>query len=231
MALRKLVSLAAVLPVAVVVTFAAGGCQPSREALPNPMPITAAAYDPVYEAAAEVLRGAGFRLVVRDYRFGELVTAPRGSPTAVEIWHGDNTTLGQAMLSTLSDVRRQVRVELEPGERDQTEVSQDRWDYGIRLEVTMQRRRLPVRRLNGAVGRRMFSQLNAVPTEWAARGIEASYWETIGRDRHLEQRLLRRIADRAELEPVGEPASPGTSTPAPAAAGDVRSYKENREDE
>ena len=182
------------------------GCQ--RAAMPNPMPIDAAMYDPVYDASIAVLRDAGFRVVRRDYRFGEVVTDPKGSPTFVEFWSRDNTTLDQKLRSTFSDLRRTVRVELDRWDEEATEATGNRANgtgdtdeaaaaYGVRVEVSKERRQIPVRRMTGSVQTGVFRHLAAVPGEWSARGIRGSYWEPIGRDAHMEQRLLRRITRRA----------------------------------
>lgn len=202
---------------------AGAGC--ARAALPNPMPIEPRSYEPVYEASIEVLRDAGFELARREYRFGLVTTEPKGSPTIFEFWQRDNTTLGQAARSTVSDLRRNVRIELTPltvdepasGAPDATEDADDAGAepvspamegaaqrYAVRVEVTKQRQQVPVRRLTGAVETGVFSRLAAVPGEWAARGISARYWEPIGRDHHLEQRLLRRILRRASVTDTPE---------------------------
>lgn len=176
--------------------------------LPNPLPIESAAYDPAYEASIDVLREAGFRIAQRDYRFGTVSTHPKGSPTLVEFWVGDNTTLRQGVGSTLSDIRRSVRIELEPrqggeaGEAAETDPGNGATGraiegYTLRVEVSEQRQQVPVRRMTGSVRTGVFSELREVPEEWSRRSIARSYWEPIGRDPQLEQRLLRRIAERA----------------------------------
>lgn len=190
-----------------------GGCQAEGSRVANPMSIEARQYDLAYEASIEVLRDAGFRLDQRDYRFGQVSTHPKGSPVVLEFWQRDNSTIEQAWLSTLSDVRRRVQVQLEPTTGDQTDdqAEQGRQDaaeaarpYRLSVEVIMQRRQVPVRRMTGSVRTGVFSELDEVPAEWRRRGIPASYWETIGRDPHLERRLLQRIARRtARMEPAG----------------------------
>jgi len=69
--------------------------------------------------------------------------------------------------------------------------------YALRVEVQMQRRQVPVRRMTGSVQTGVFSELAAVPAEWRRRGIDAAYWQPVGRDPYLEQRLVRRIIHRS----------------------------------
>ena len=177
------------------------GCQHSVPPVPNPLAIQPTEYDPTYHAARNVLRDAGFRLDRSDHRFGVVTTHPKDSPTAVEPFHTDNTTAYQAWQSTVSHLRRTVRVSLEtpPDSADpHADPKADPPDsYLLRVEVLIERRQMPTRRLTGSIGRNMFVTLDEVPTELAQRGIAAGYWQPIGRDALLERRLLARITQRA----------------------------------
>ncbi|MFP3386412.1 hypothetical protein, partial [Tritonibacter sp. SIMBA_163] len=45
--------------------------------------------------------------------------------------------------------------------------------------------------------RNVFAPLAQTPEAWTERGIEARYFEPVGRDEPLEARLLRRIVERS----------------------------------
>lgn len=207
------------------------GCQATLRpyaAAPNPVAIDAREYDRVYAAAIDVLRDYGFRVDRQDHRFGVVTSHPLSSPTVGEPWYPQNTTLAQAMESTLNHVRRVVTVTLEPvspedeaamaelagaldGDAPETApadaappVPSDPQTYLLRVEVVTENEQVPVRRLTMATQSDRYSNLDSVPVEWQERGITARYWLPTGRDPHLEQRLIRAIVERSlELpEPV-----------------------------
>lgn len=186
----------------IVAALLAGGCsRPFFTEAPNPVEIDAREYARVYDAAIEVLRDYGFRVNREDARFGRITTYPLDSPTVVEPWRGDNTTAGQAWQSTLSHLRRTVRIFIDP--RTQADAPDDGSQairpeaYSLRVEVLLENRQLPTRRLIPAQGRGMFSRLDAVPPRWRERGIGSSDWQPLGRDPYLEDRLARAIIERS----------------------------------
>ncbi|MFP4145446.1 MAG: hypothetical protein ACLFV3_09915 [Phycisphaeraceae bacterium] len=174
------------------------GCRAAAPSATGPARIAADRYRPVYEAATEVLRDYDFRLARQDYRFGELATYPRGAPTALEAWEPDNTTAQQAIAASFQDLRRIARVFLVPVQTDGD--AADSAEYDVRVEVLIEQRQMPVRRLSGST-RRVFSRLDEVPAELEERGIDATYWRPLRRDPYLERRLLRDILDRAGEQP------------------------------
>lgn len=176
---------------AVLLAVAPAGCQRAVVDTPNPQPIAADAYDRMYDASITVLRDHGFRVDRRDYRFGRITTHPLDSPTAVEPWRPQNTTASQAWQSTLDHLRRTASVFLEPPDDDAPD-----GHYLLRVEVLLERHAQPTRRLTGTGRRNVFSSLDSAPEEWRRRGIERRYWEPVGRDPHLEARLMRAINTR-----------------------------------
>lgn len=195
-----------------------GGCHRHYAPAPNPVEIDPAEYDRVFEASVEVLRDHGFRVDRRDYRFGKVTTEPNASPTAFEPWVPHNTTFTQTAQSTTDHLRRTVIVSLEPTPPEDRAAMQDLGQsldaapslpaedaaaevagapYRLRVEVLLENQQVPVRRLNGSVTGSRFSELSAVPAEWSDRNIGPVYWQPIGRDAHLEQRLARQIIERA----------------------------------
>ena len=189
-----------------------GGCTPPPP-VPTPTPVEPAEYQATFDAAARVLRDAGFAVDRRDARFGQITTEPKGSPTLLEPWVGDNVTAGRAAASTLGNLRRTVRVTLTPPppESDHGDVSavdttqpddaatSPRYDLAV--EVLLERYQSPTRRMSGATKGSVFYNLSDNPAELAARGITTAYWEPVGRDPDLEARLLRRIVREAGAAP------------------------------
>lgn len=178
-----------------------GGCSSTAgpDTLTSPALITTTSYPIAFEASGAVLRDAGFGVDRQDYRFGKVSSKPKGSPTVIEAWKPDNTYPDQALRSTLGDLRRTVTVSFTP---QQTAAEAEPADgviqngYGIRVEVLVERLQVPERRMNGNTRGAVFADLAEVPEELQARGITGRYWQPIGRDVHLEQRLLRDILDR-----------------------------------
>jgi hypothetical protein len=66
--------------------------------------------------------------------------------------------------------------------------------YELRVEAIIERYQNPLRHLTGSThGHRVIGSLSAMPDELRHRGITAPYWQAVGRDPYLEQRLLNRI--------------------------------------
>ncbi len=172
----------------------------------NPAPVDPADYQATFDAAAAVLRDAGFALDRRDARFGQLTTEPKGSPTVFEPWRGDNVNTTRAVASTFGNLQRTVRVTLTPDTPDARETPDapaatrpaEPTRYDLAVEVLIERYQSPTRRLSGATQGSVFYNLNDNPAELARRGIAPGYWEPVGRDPQLEARLLRRIVGRLE---------------------------------
>ena len=72
--------------------------------------------------------------------------------------------------------------------------------YTVRVEVFLERGQQPTRRMSGSMNSgSAFNDLKAVPTELSRRGIDGYYWEPVGHDSYLEQRLLRELLERTEI--------------------------------
>lgn len=207
------------LPAVLTAMFLAGvGCQRAYTVHDNPLAIDAEEYDRVYDAALTVLKDKGFALDRQDHRFGQITTHALGSPTFVELWRTTNTTMHQMAQSTLNDEQRFANVFLE---RLHGAVGRDR--YQLRVEVLVQRRQSPTRQMTGSTASRLLlHQLDDVPYELQQRGVNRSlYWQPIGRDPYLEQRLLADIintslaaADRGVVVPTDpqDPRQPRVDT-------------------
>ncbi len=163
----------------------------------QPVAVTAEDYPRVFEAGVQALRDLGFEVDRQDYRFGVVTSKPLGAPSLLEPWNRTNTTGGQMVESTLNDQRRTVRIQLEPRDgasddaSDASVAAVGTGDYQVRVEVVVERRQTPGRRLTRSTSRpRMYNRLREVPTHLREMGVPRTYWMPIGRDEQLEARLL-----------------------------------------
>jgi hypothetical protein len=190
-----------------IAMFLSAGCQ-SSQTINNPSTIQADQYRQTFDAARQSLRDAGFTVDRVDYRFGQVTTLPKGSPTVFEPWIGDNVDPQLAKASTLGNLRRTVRVMLEPEDAEfakavQPEVSEAD-TYRLRVEVLVERYQDPARRMNGSTKGAVTYNLRSTPEELDSRGVRTAYWEPVRRDARLERVLLQRIlaaADQSEQMP------------------------------
>lgn len=91
-----------------------GGCRAVKTPVANPFDIDRQEFDRVFTAAVLELRDRGFVIDRQDYRFGRITTRPLQSPTIIEPWRGENTTLYQAQTATLNSQRRLITIRLDP---------------------------------------------------------------------------------------------------------------------
>lgn len=205
---RRMIQLALML---FATAIALGGCTHAVQA-DNPATIDQSAYKDAFEGAVETLRQSGFRIARNDYRFGVITTYPKEAATLAEPWVGDHTTRAQARRATLNAERREVIVTFKPGfDIDQALDAQgtdglgtgtdNGSTYQVTIEVEVQRRREPQRFLTHSAGGYITRQYSAVPMHLQDRGIEGTYWQPIGRDTQLEQRLMAQILGSNTVAP------------------------------
>ena len=189
------------------------GCTAQIQGLSNPLEIDHEEYARMFDAAVLVLREPGYVVEHQDYRFGTITTKPSGSSTILEPWRSDNTTSDQALTSTFNYQRRLVTVTLEPDSSDNKEPgssvgpfadSTATTIYLLRIQVLIERLIVPTTHMTGSTSPgRMVANLAEVPTQWRRQGMKMQYWRPIGRDVHLEQRLIDAIV-RQSLQLPGE---------------------------
>ncbi|MCX5662860.1 MAG: hypothetical protein NTW19_24520 [Planctomycetota bacterium] len=207
-----------------------GGCSRAvKSPVANPFEIDPREFDRVFTASVLELRAQGFAVDRQDYRFGRVTTKPLPSPTIIEPWRDTNTTVYQAETATLNSQRRLVTVRIDPAsaatqpESDSLPVSAAApaasnapttmparaGTYQLGVEVHIEQLQIPTRRLAGSTrGPAMINEMPEVPTELAARGIKPIYWQAVGRDPYLEQRLLTAIIRRSVNVTPGEDRAP-----------------------
>lgn len=178
------------------------GCSRQLVQADNPTPLNADQYKTYFDTATQVLRDNGYVIDRRDYRFGQITTQPQGSPNIIEVWNPQNSTADQAVESTLASEQRIVNIAFtqqtgsDPVSKTDHDTSTD--SYTLEVQVILERRQVPTRRMAGSARRNVFSDLAAPPRKLIDQGVTASYWEPVGRDHLLEARLIKQITDRAK---------------------------------
>lgn len=109
-----------------MVVFAFAGCTSSPETeaaqvqdVPNPYRLDATEYDRMFEASMQVLRRNQYMIERSDYRFGVILTEPRGAAMLFEFWRWDHSTFEQAVYATANDLTRVIRVTIQPWQQEQ----------------------------------------------------------------------------------------------------------------
>ncbi len=197
--------------------LSSAGCSRTVVQTDNPSTVDAEAYRDYYDASIEVLRELGYVIDRRDYRFGTITTEPKGSPNVLEVWDAQNSTADQAVESTLSDMQRRVTVTLSKAtvtepvllpvslsrvnvtfapSKEPAKVVESDDAYSFKVVVMLERKQVPTRRIAGSARRNVFSNLAAPPRELTKQGVTANYYEPVGRDRELEDRLIHMIGER-----------------------------------
>ncbi len=175
----------------------------AAELSPRVLPVAMADYREAFEAAAASLVEHGFVIDRRDYRFGTITTKPRASPQVCEFWNRDNTTLDQAITSSISDQSRIVTVTLSttlPEGLDRSTNSAMSADYYLTVRVDIERTTDPDRRLTGSThSRNMVRNLDATPMQYQREGIHGPALVTADRDPQFERRLLEDVTRRMSV--------------------------------
>ncbi len=188
------------------------GCATSVPVVQNPLPIDVHEYGRVYRAAVLTLRHDGFIVDRHDYRFGEVTSKPRRAGTLFEPWKTGHDNLGVVLADTINEQRRIVRISLTPkpvATQPATPsvpagpVTASRpvsHTYLLKVDVLVQRHEIPGQHMNGATDPGQIFSPQAQPSqELKDRGITGPYWETVGQDPAMEQRLINQIMDRSLL--------------------------------
>ena len=168
------------------------GCStvPAEQPQTARLTFSADRYPVVFEAAVETLRGYGYRIARRDYRFGTITTYPKEAATAAEFWIDDATTRSQRKADTLNSQQRKVTVKVE-----QTE---EQPGYSLAVEVLVERLQRPERYLTHSASPRISTTYTDVPMHLKDQGIDGPYAQTLSRDPLLERRLIEAIKAAAE---------------------------------
>jgi hypothetical protein len=149
--------------------------------------------DRLWEAAQETLRHHRFQLDRVDRRRGVVTTMPVVSKHFFELWRHDVETWPDFWEATLNPIRRWIEVTLAPD-------SDQAW---TELSVTVHKERLssPDRQFNSTGAAYQFFGDSLPSTTGLMRVTqEDDRWLHLGRDRAMEDYLLRAILSRARIE-------------------------------
>lgn len=148
--------------------------------------------DEVWDAIEETLRRNRFRLDRTDRRAGVITTMPETSQHFFEFWRHDVDTRPDFWEATLNPLRRWVEVNVTRGE-------EGRWT-GLALVVHIERFSSYDRQFNstGALYE-YFGDTMPATTGLTPESAPQDRWLDLGRDRAMEEYLLRAIRGRAGL--------------------------------
>ena len=205
---------AAVIATAGLVLLVAGCAAPTG---PEVLTVSSDQYAAVFEAAVEAARSNRMPPVLRDPRAGVIETAAPMSPSLLEPWYQDGSTLGQRVENTLAAQRRRARFEFTPAgfqppteqaepltgpdllalEHPLPDLTQFDGDVELRVWVYVERAAYP--------GLRRSTWTRSKPTTATiirpdGQALPSRYWTPISRDRNFERRLLAAIRKRAPVE-------------------------------
>lgn len=185
------------------VVFGQVGCAKPVVSVANPFEIDHSEYGRMFRASVSALRDLGFEVSLQDYRFGRIETSGLNSPTVFEPWRGTNSTAGQAVQSTVSHERRRVVIRLAPRTTglNGSDVTAAAYEapgaYMLDVKVLMHRQRVTGRNLTGSTAEQRIFSAQGRSLSRGSSEQRGGYWQPIGRDHELEQRLLNAIVRRS----------------------------------
>ena len=149
-------------------------------------------FDRVWHSAQETLRRHNFVLDRVDHREGLVTTLPEGSQHLFEFWRHDVDTARDFWESVLNPIRRWVEVKITAeGEPDR---------HVVAVVVHKERLSAPDRQFNSSGAAYQYFGESLPSTTGIERVThEHSRWLDLGRDAAMEDYLVRRIIDRAQL--------------------------------
>lgn len=149
-------------------------------------------FDRVWQAAQETLRQHHFVLDRVDHREGLVTTLPESSQHFFEFWRHDVNTARDFWESVLNPIRRWVEVTITAdGESD---------GHVVAVVVHKERLSAPDRQFNSTGAAYQYFGERLPSTTGIERVThEHDRWLELGRDPAMEDYLVRRIIDRAQL--------------------------------
>lgn len=183
--------------ICVLAVWALAGCRsasPTTYASTREISVAPASeeFDRVWQAAQETLRRHRFVLDRVDHREGLVTTLPEGSQHFFEFWRHDVNTARDFWESVLNPIRRWVEV------RITAEGDSDR--HVVEVVVHKERLSAPDRQFNSSgAAYQYFGE--SLPSTMGIERVTHKHnrWLDLGRDAAMEDYLVRRIIDRAQL--------------------------------
>lgn len=178
--------------------------------VPEVFTFDAERYPAVAKSVTAAMREERFIVDRNDPRLGVFTSKPLTSPTILEFFKADNSTMAQAWESTANLQRRRVRVVIEPEKEKEGEYDAEQLanmsqvtlnpppptfehpsgPLNLRVMVFVDRAHQPLWQVETTT-RRLSS--HAIDPQLRERRMQPLYWEPISRDPFMEQRLMRRI--------------------------------------
>lgn len=186
----------------------AGGCGSTPR--PDVLHIDSSVYHAAFDAAMDAARRNGMPPTLRDRRRGVIETEPSIAPSIFEPWRRGNTSLGQALESTIAFQRRRARFEFvaaddlapppasPPGvtgpdllgaNEPQIDLSEYHGDLELRVWVFVERAYAPGIRRNTWT-RRKTTRTTIAPAEPDGEPLPSMWWTPVSRDAAVERLLL-----------------------------------------
>ncbi len=174
---------------ALVLIGCAEKCQPQWDAVAADN----ASFNQVWDACLDSLEGRGFEIDRRDRRFGLIVSEPVVGKQFFEFWRNDTADLHELLNSSLHTIRRMVTIRI---------AKQGPMQFQVNVEAHAQRVSLPGDQLDNAAEAFELLGRQGVPTsptrsDYLSPRAEP-IWVDIGRERALEQAIMRDIVRRLE---------------------------------
>ena len=152
-----------------------------------------ASFDQVWDACLASLEDRSFQVDRRDRRFGLIVSEPVVGKQFFEFWRNDTADSDELLNSSLHTIRRVVTIRI---------AKQGPMQFQVNVEAHAQRVSLPGDQLDNAAEAFELLSRQGVPTSPTRsdylRPRPEPIWVDIGRERALEQAIMRDIVRRLE---------------------------------
>jgi hypothetical protein len=159
-------------------------------------------FDPLWRAAGEAVRDAGYIPDRRDFRNGVMTTKPLVSQQIFEPWRHDTASFAAVAQSSLQTVRRTVRFEFARKEDGTFELTPkviiERYSFGEHRITSAEQYREIFQLTREEAFRRRDLQEN--PTQEVSGIPPPEYWYAIGRDPDMERRLAEWVRDKLQSD-------------------------------
>lgn len=148
---------------------------------------TPEAYEQLWLAAGNTLRSNYFRLDRQDRQSGVLTTFPETTAAGFEIWRPQPEPAYYWAEANMGTIQRRVTVEIDPA-------PDEAGFYEVTVQVERLRYGLEERQIdNAAAALRLFSSAAPTTSGKMERPSETAQLIPLGRDEHMENRLLNQI--------------------------------------
>ena len=152
-----------------------------------------ASFDEVWDACLASLEDRGLQVDLRDRRFGLIVTEPTVGKQFFEFWRNDTAALDDLLNSSLHTIRRVVTLRI---------AKHGPMQFQVNVEAQAQRASIASDQLDNTAEAFELLGSQGVPTSPRRsdylRPRPEPIWVDIGRERALEQAIMRDIVRRLE---------------------------------